>query len=211
MGFIGDDEDNANQRFKLELEGKNELIILGLNPSTARGKSSGYPNMIDDPTLKRAVEFSKRNWNWDKTITEFDGFLMLNVCAQSTSKPINLVVNDALHEMNKKKIKKYLFVKNNISVLLAYGDNVSEKKLSFLKRYLGEIVEIFEKHEATFYHLGDLTKKGNPRHIKPQIISQLPITAQLQLIENKFGKTVFDIAKGNGVSRKQDNKGVQNN
>ncbi len=108
MRFIGDDEDNVNQRFKLELEGKNELIILGLNPSTARGESSGYPNMIDDPTLNRAVEFSKRNWNWDKTITEFDGFLMLNVCAQSTSKPINLVVNDALHEMNKKKIEEYL-------------------------------------------------------------------------------------------------------
>ena len=177
MGFIGDDEDNADQRFKLELEGKNELIILGLNPSTARGKSSGYPNMIDDPTLNRAVTFSLLNWNVATPV--FNGFLMLNVCAQSNSKPEKLVANDALHEKNKKKIEEYLSGKNAVSVLLAYGDNVSKKSLSFLKRYLDEIVKIFKKHEATFYHLGNLTNKGNPRHINPRDCSQLPITDSL--------------------------------
>ena len=72
---------------------------------------------------------------------------------------------------------KYLSDKKNISVLLAYGDNVS--KLQFLQKYKNQIIDIFTKHGATFYHLGDLTKKGNPRHIKPQNISQLPITSPL--------------------------------
>ena len=43
MQSIGDDEDTESQRFKLELEGENELVILGLNPSTARGMSKNFP------------------------------------------------------------------------------------------------------------------------------------------------------------------------
>ena len=162
--FIGDDNDADSQRFKLELEGENELVILGLNPSTARGMSKNFPKekTCDDNTIKRIKGFSERAWNVPEL--KLDGFLMLNICAQSTSDSETLAEDSALHEKNKQKIESYLADKANPVVLLAYGDAVSEKKFPFLKTYLKEIVEIFKKHGATFYHLGDLTKEGNPRH-----------------------------------------------
>ena len=69
----GDDDDNESQRFKFEMSGTNELIIIGINPSNARGISKNYEDWTDDSTIDRAITFSIRNWNYQKEA--FDGFL----------------------------------------------------------------------------------------------------------------------------------------
>ena len=166
--FIGDDEDTEKQRFKLENPGKNELVILGVNPSTARGESKSFPagKTCDDQTIKKVNGFAEGNWN--SPDIKFDGFLMLNVCAQSTSNPDELICDDKLHERNKEKIKSYLATfskKQEISVLLAYGDTVENTKKPFLQYYLKDIIEIMKSYKVKFYHLGDFTKSNNPRHL----------------------------------------------
>ena len=182
--YYGDDDD-LFMRFKLEKKGSNELIIIGINPSTARGRSRHCPRSVDDKTIKRVEAFSSKNWNLSKAEKQFDGFLMLNVCAQSVSDPDMLAVenDELLHEMNKKKITEYLneLVKHQrISVLLAYGDNIDKRK--YLRENLKDIVTILKKYKVTFYRLGKLTANGNPRHPLPRTLSQLPITTPLERI-----------------------------
>ncbi len=177
--YYGDDDDTNNKRFKFEKKGTNELIIIGINPSSARGVSKNYPVWTDDLTIDRAIAFSTQNWNC--THINFDGFLMLNVCAFSDGTPGNLPTNNLFHDENMKKIKEYLNSKQNISVLLAYGDNIDKRP--YLKTNLQDIVDILKEHTPTFYRLGDLTEvKKNPRHIKPMKFEQLPITTSLKKI-----------------------------
>ena len=182
--YYGDDDDNESQRFKFEMSGTNELIIIGINPSKARGVSKNYKDWTDDPTIDRAIAFSTRKWNYQKET--FDGFLMLNVCAQSDSKPENIEKeqNRQLHQTNLKKIETYLKGKSNVFVLLAYGDAIS--KVNYLKENLKDIVFVLKQHnpKPVFFWLGK-TQKGNPRHLLPKNFSQLPITTPLEEITSE--------------------------
>ena len=186
--FYGDDDDNEQQRFKFEMRGENELIIIGINPSTARADPKGTANPEKDPTIERAIEFSKRNWNYDDKKIKFDGFLMLNVYAQSTSKTdaLHTARNFTLHQKNINKIDSYLqalkSAHKKIYVLLAYGDSI--KKRRWLKCCLYDIVDMLNMYNATFFKLGTLTGENNPRHIKPQNQNLLPISTPLEEISN---------------------------
>ena len=160
--FYGDDDDSDEQRYKFEMRGENELIIIGINPSTARGVSKNFSQWADDQTIRKAKGFVTRSIS---ALNKFNGFLMLNVCAQSAKKPekLALVRDVVLHNKNLDKIKKYLEGKNGISVLLSYGDLIFER--AYLKQNLREIIAELQKHNATFYRLGKPTNKGNPRHL----------------------------------------------
>lgn len=166
--YYGDDDDIAGvRRFKFEMKGSNELIIIGINPSTARGVSKNCTEWTDDMTIKRVLGFSSRNWNYDKNKIRFDGFLMLNVCAQVATAPedLNPERDEELHKLNLSKIKECLEVldgKKNISVLLAYGDAIRNR--DYLKDNLRDIRRVLKEHNANFFRLGKLTAKGNPRH-----------------------------------------------
>ena len=162
--FYGDDEDNENQRFKFEMKGTNELIIIGINPSTARADPKGTDNPEKDQTIRKIIGFLDRKRN---SFGQFDGFLMLNVCAQSSVDPAKLqeAQNKKLHTLNMQKIDGYLqelSKKQKISVLLAYGDSIRQGK--YLKNNLRDIITLLQKYSATFLRLGDLSKKHNPKH-----------------------------------------------
>ena len=60
------------------------------------------------------------------------------------------------------KIKEYLKGKTNISVLLAYGNNISKRP--YLEANFKDIINELKHHNPTFYRLGKPTKKGNPWH-----------------------------------------------
>lgn len=190
MEFYGDDDDvleyvsdkkYAGKRFKFELKGNdknNQLIILGINPSKAQGVTRNYTSSYlktlkveTDNTIKRILKFS--------AIKNFDGFLMLNVCAQRSSKTDSLpqIKDEKLHEENKKKIKTYLMGRKNISVLLAFGDAI--KKQVYFMNNLKEIVEILREHNPTYYHLGTFTDNKNPRHPLPRNPNTLPLDSPL--------------------------------
>ena len=147
--FYGDDDDSDEQRYKFEMRGENELIIIGINPSTARGVSKNFSQWTDDQTIRKAKGFVTRSIS---ALNKFNGFLMLNVCAQSAKKPekLALVRDVVLHNKNLDKIKKYLEGKNGISVLLSYGDLIFER--AYLKQNLREIIAELQKH-AEWYKM----------------------------------------------------------
>lgn len=159
--YIGDKDDNDTQRFLLEQKPSNggeQLIIFGINPSTATPK-------IDDPTMRKVKSFVENNSLAGK---KFDGFLMFNVCAQRSTAPKNLTRNDNLHKMNLDKIRTHLNGRKNIHIWLAFGDNIGGEN-SWLFQYFKEIVEILKQHNPTYIRLSEFTKEsltseGNPRH-----------------------------------------------
>ena len=164
--FYGDYDDSDEVRFKFEMKNeKSPLFIVGINPSNALADPDGSQNALkEDQTMKKIIGFSKRNWNYDKTIIEFDGFVMLNVYAQIADKAKNLppARDIKLHKKNLKKIAGYLHGKQHTPVLLAYGDSITDKP--YLKQCLRDIIAIFRIHDAHFFRLGELTTEGNPRH-----------------------------------------------
>ena len=163
--FIGDYNDTEDVRYKFEMKGTNELIVVGINPSTARADPKGTEFPKKDATIRKIIGFLSRKRG---RFSDFDGFLMLNLSVQSSIEPAKLQEsqNKALHERNLQKIESYLKElkksQEAISVLLAYGDAISNGK--FLKNNLCSIVSLFQQHSTHFFRLGDLTKKGNPRH-----------------------------------------------
>ena len=52
MTFYGDIDDDAVKRFKFELKGTNELIILGSKPGDARAK----PDVLTGQTIPQLTE-----------------------------------------------------------------------------------------------------------------------------------------------------------
>ncbi len=207
MGFIGDEFDSDNCRFKFEMEGKKQLYVFGVNPSTAQGKVDSNLDWVHnyvqslkcsqklkgvnnnyaiDPTIMRVKKFVTEDENY-----KFDGFVMLNICAQRTSKPKDLVQNDNLSAQNKDRIKLYLNDKENIDILLAFGDaigGVTGWKFNYFKEIVNELLK---PHNPTYYVLEDptketcLTKKGNPRHPSPGKPSHLTDATHLLKIEGE--------------------------
>lgn len=149
---------NDTERFILgevgEVSGTKPLICFGVNPSTAKVLNN---ELKTDPTIlkiKKIVE--KRN---------YDGWIMLNLYAQVTPEPNELHKNEDfdiyLHKKNINIIKEILKKYPNTDILACWGNLI--KKRDYLKKVC--IKEIFEiSKNRNWYHIGDLTKKGNPRH-----------------------------------------------
>ncbi len=173
--FYGDDDDTKDVRFKFEMKGSNELIILGAQSGSARGKSAKNSDWTDDNTVNRIIAFSLRNWNCNSPV--FDGFLLLNISAHSD-------ISKRDFQKNLAKIQSYLSGRNKISILFAYGD-IDDS----LKPDLQKIKEEFDRHNASYFCLGK-TNKGNPKQICPRLLTSLPITTALQDFNLLFGENL---------------------
>lgn len=150
---------NDTERFILgevgEVSGTKPLICFGVNPSTAKVVNN---ELKTDPTIlkiKKIVE--KRN---------YDGWIMLNLYPQVTPQPNELHKNEdfdnCLHKKNINKIKELLKKYPDAKILACWGNLINKR--SYLKKIcLKEIFEISEKDRKWLY-IGNLTKKGNPRH-----------------------------------------------
>lgn len=212
MGYIGDidddnidNEDNSKKkcRFKFELQGEKQIYVFGVNPSYAQGmireRSAWVHEYVEDLNCPQRFKGINNDYVLDKTIERveffirkagYDGFVMLNVCAQRTSNPEELMPDEKLHNKNKQKIEEYLNGKKDIDVLLAFGNPIGSTK-SWQFGYLKEIIgEIRKKHETTFYVLDDptkscLTSNKNPRHPSPKHPSK-PLSDDTRLLEFDF-------------------------
>ena len=148
---IGD----AQNRFALyQIEGKRNLYVIGLNPSTAN-KEHG------DPTMKKVLGFARHNG--------FDGYVMLNIYPQRATNPndLHLACNNQLHQTNLSVIKKLVEKEKYIEILFAFGDNISKR--DYLLPCLKDIYDVIKSHVGCLafpmtMQLGELTKKGFPRH-----------------------------------------------
>ena len=146
---------NHKERFVLgEVTGAKPLICFGVNPSRAKVQNG---ILKTDPTILKIKKFAeKRNC---------DGWIMLNLYPQVTPQPDELHKNknfdNCLHEKNINIIKEIFKNYPSAEILVCWG-NLIEKRDYLKKVCLKEIFEISKSRD--WVHIGNLTKKGNPRH-----------------------------------------------
>ena len=138
-------------RYILGTTGKNPLICIGINPSTAA------PNDLDN-TLKSVERIALHNG--------YDSFIMFNVYAQRATKPedMDTELNSLLHKENMKAFEYILslYEGHSPSVWAAWGTIVEMRP--YLKDCLREMVDISMKYNSKWYSSGAISKKGHPHH-----------------------------------------------
>ena len=141
----------SEYRYILGTTGKNPLICIGINPSTAA------PNDLDN-TLKSVERIALHNG--------YDSFIMFNVYAQRATKPddMDTELNELLHKENMKAFEYILslYESETPSVWAAWGTIVEMRP--YLKDCLREMVDISMKYQSKWYSSGAISKKGHPHH-----------------------------------------------
>ena len=139
----------SEYRYLLGTRGKNPLICIGINPSTAK------PDALDN-TLKSVQRIALGNG--------YDSFLMFNVYAQRATSPDDMekVYNPALHRENLEAFRYILSISDKPAVWAAWGA-ISEKR-AYLPDCVRDRVSAGEEFGASWYCAGAITKKGHPHH-----------------------------------------------
>ncbi len=143
----------SEYRYILGTKGKNPLICIGINPSTAA------PDDLDN-TLKSVERIALFNG--------YDSFVMFNVYPQRATNPDDMdkEFNRPLHTQNMEAFRHILSLYkdgNKPSVWAAWG-TVIEKR-DYLKSCVREMVTIGEEYGACWYTAGIRSKaKGHPHH-----------------------------------------------
>ena len=139
----------SEYRYLLGTRGKNPLICIGINPSTAK------PDALDN-TLKSVERIALGNG--------FDSFLMFNVYAQRATSPDDMekVYNPALHRENLDAFRYILSISDKPAVWAAWGAII--EKRAYLPGCVRDLVQAGEEFGAGWYCAGAITKKGHPHH-----------------------------------------------
>ena len=139
----------SEYRYILGTRGKNPLICIGINPSTAA------PDSLDN-TLKSVERIALGNG--------FDSFIMFNVYAQRATNPdaMEKTCNPRLHAENLAAFRYVLSISQKPAVWAAWGAII--EKRDYLADCLRDMVEAGQKYGADWYCAGAVTKKGHPHH-----------------------------------------------
>ncbi len=139
----------SEYRYILGTRGKNPLICIGINPSTAR------PDDLDN-TLKSVERIALGNG--------FDSFIMFNVYAQRATDPDTMekVYNPALHRENLEAFRYVLSISDKPAVWAAWGTII--EKRDYLPGCVRDMVALGQEYGATWYCAGKRSKKGHPHH-----------------------------------------------
>ena len=139
----------SEYRYILGTRGKNPLICIGINPSTAA------PDALD-PTLKSVERIAHANG--------YDSFLMFNVYAQRATRPDDMekAMNPLLHGANRKAFRYLLSLSPAPAVWAAWG-NIIEKR-DYLKDCMRDFLEDGKNVGAKWFTAGPLLKSGHPHH-----------------------------------------------
>ena len=139
----------SEYRYILGTRGKNPLICIGINPSTAR------PDDLDN-TLKSVERIAHGNG--------FDSFLMFNVYAQRATDPDSMEksCNLLLHKENMKAFEHILSISEQPSVWAAWGTIIEKRE--YLGACLRDMVQLGKQFGARWYCAGAVSKKGHPHH-----------------------------------------------
>lgn len=139
----------SEYRYLLGTRGKNPLICIGINPSTAK------PDALDN-TLKSVERIALGNG--------YDSFLMFNVYAQRATSPDDMekVYNPALHRENLEAFRYILSISDHPAVWAAWGAIIEKRK--YLPDCVRDLVAAGEEFDASWYCAGAITKKGHPHH-----------------------------------------------
>lgn len=140
-------------RYILGTRGRNPLICIGINPSTAE------PDNLDN-TLKSVERIAKGNG--------FDSFIMFNVYAQRATRPDDMdrEPNFLLHREN---MNAFEYILKTVSdggvspaIWAAWGTIV--EKRGYLKGCLRDMTELGIKYSGHWLCAGKCSKKGHPHH-----------------------------------------------
>ena len=139
----------SEYRYILGTRGKNPLICIGINPSTAR------PDALDN-TLKSVERIALGNG--------FDSFIMFNVYAQRATSPDDMEkeLNEDLHRENLEAFRYVLSISEKPAVWAAWGAIIEKRK--YLPGCVRDMLEAGEEYSAKWYCAGAITKKGHPHH-----------------------------------------------
>lgn len=137
-------------RYILGTRGKNPVICVGINPSTAA------PGALD-PTLKSAERIAHANGH--------DSFLMFNVYAQRATRPDDMERerNEWLHGENMKAFRYLLSIAGEKPVVWAAWGAIIEKR-GYLADCVRDMVSIAGEFDAVWQHAGPISRKGHPHH-----------------------------------------------
>ena len=139
----------SEYRYILGTRGKNPLICIGINPSTAE------PDNLDN-TLKSVQRIALGNG--------FDSFIMFNVYAQRATNPDTMekVCNQMLHRENLEAFRYVLSIAEKPTVWAAWGAII--EKRDYLPACVRDMVAVGQEYGASWYCVGAITKKGHPHH-----------------------------------------------
>ena len=139
----------SEYRYILGTRGKNPLICVGINPSTAK------PDALDN-TLKSVQRIADGNG--------FDSFLMFNVYAQRATRPDDMekVCNLRLHEENMKAFRHLLSIGERPAVWAAWGAIIEKRR--YLPECVADMLAISREYDAQWFCAGPISKKGHPHH-----------------------------------------------
>ena len=164
MSWIFSHNEDDSVRYTLGKPGTNNLICIGINPSTA------VPDNLDN-TVTRVSRIAAKNG--------YDGWMMLNVYPQRDTFPVNIHdrAERSIIESNVAEIKKVLTQYKFTDIWAAWGVEITRRP--FLLHCLKEVHDCFD-HNYRWLHYGELTKAGHPKHP-----SRLPYSYQLQEFDIK--------------------------
>ena len=139
----------SEYRYILGTRGKNPLICIGINPSTAK------PDELDN-TLKSVERIAHHNG--------FDSFIMFNVYAQRATDPDTMekTCNAALHRENLEAFRYVLSISDKPAVWAAWGTII--EKRDYLRSCLRDMLAVGEELGASWYCAGATSKKSHPHH-----------------------------------------------
>lgn len=139
----------SEYRYILGTRGRNPLICIGINPSTAK------PDALDN-TLKSVERIALGNG--------FDSFIMFNVYAQRATDPdtMECVCNPLLHRENLEAFRYVLSLSEHPAVWAAWGAIIEKRK--YLPDCVRDMLRSGEEFGARWYCAGAITKKGHPHH-----------------------------------------------
>ncbi len=161
----------SEYRYILGTRGKNPLICIGINPSTAK------PDDLDN-TLKSVERIALGNG--------FDSFIMFNVYAQRATDPdaMEKQCNLLLHKENMAAFRYVLSISENPAVWAAWGTIIEKRE--YLPQCVKDMVSIGQQYGAKWYCAGAVSKKGHPHHPlylrKDERIKPFDVTAYLNTL-----------------------------
>ncbi len=141
----------SEYRYILGTKGKNPLICIGINPSTAE------PDHLDN-TLASVQRIALHNG--------FDSFVMFNVYAQRATDPDHMEhsFNPFLHEENMKAFEYVMNTCEGAPTVWAAWGTIIEKR-EYLPSCVRDMIKIGEAYGARWVSVGKCSKKcGHPHH-----------------------------------------------
>jgi hypothetical protein len=156
-------------RYILGTRGKNPLICIGINPSTAE------PDNLDN-TLKSVERIANGN--------NYDSWIMFNVYAQRATRPDDMdkQLNVPLHQAN---MAAFEYILQNVAegnrpaIWAAWGTIIEKRK--YLPDCVRDMVELGRKYNAQWLCAGKRSAKGHPHH--PLYLRKDEKTVEFDVIE----------------------------